>query len=126
MKIWNQKQFMMFNHNELVMAEYFSNNLLSNDETKFLFTLRTKMLDVKANYGHFYGNEKSCPLCDEEDTQEHILKCHMLNKHELVTLVANHSDIYSECTDTQIKMCLMIKGKWQQRKIIEALLDEII
>ena len=44
-----------------------------------MFSFRTRMVDVKCNYKNKY-TDHSCPLCKiEEDTQEHLLACSVIN-----------------------------------------------
>ena len=115
----------MIDHETLEMAEYLKSEVMTNTEAKFLFAIRTKMLDVKSNFSHYYGNDLSCALCDNEDTQEHLLECHMLEKHELVDEFPNYINIYSHNVDMQIKMCLLLKSKWEMRRKLESMLNEI-
>ena len=62
-------------HKKIEIEKYLTGNNLSVQRGKFLFTLRTRMIEVRANYKKKYP-DINCPLCKEsEDTQEHMLHC---------------------------------------------------
>ena len=62
-------------HKKMEMQDYLSPNNLSNDDSKLIFLLRSRMLDVKCNHK---GNIFIQTLCRKaEDTQAHILVCYI-------------------------------------------------
>ena len=65
----------------LKMQDYLMpENIRNTKLSKFLFSARCRMLDVKAN---FSGN-KNCKLgCEELDTQEHIMECPFLDDNDI-------------------------------------------
>ena len=66
-------------HSCLEIQNYLELQKLSVQEAKFLFALRSRMLEVKGNYR---GKHKDiiCPCCKlEEDHQHHLLVCSKLN-----------------------------------------------
>ena len=71
-------------HNKLEMQKYLSAPLISTDQSKFLFHLRSRMLFLKSNFRHMH-KEDICPLCPtipgqekSRDSQEHLLVCKIL------------------------------------------------
>ena len=51
------------------------NQMVSIDEAKFIFLLRTKMLDIKTKYRNKYS-DVICPICKSaDDEQAHLLAC---------------------------------------------------
>ena len=75
------------------MADYLRPNQIVNTEAKFVFMLRSRMMDVRMNY---YGQHADtlCPLCDSErDTQEHLLVCTELATSNSVVLLVKHLSI---------------------------------
>jgi hypothetical protein len=65
-------------HRNMKMQEYLGPNEMGIDEEKFLFQLRTRMIEVRNNYSGSYLDLR-CPLCKAEvDTQQHLLECKKL------------------------------------------------
>ena len=66
-------------YDDLNIQKYLkSNNNLSNDQKYFLFKLRTKMTELKANYKNKYVDE-ICSICRiEEESQSHLMECEIL------------------------------------------------
>ena len=66
------------NHTVLEMADYLQPNGIINSEAKFLFMVRSRMLEVRKNFEGKHTNTL-CPLCEvEPDTQQHLLVCEEL------------------------------------------------
>jgi hypothetical protein len=65
-------------HNRWETQAYLKPNNMSILEAKFIFLVRTRMLDVKANFKNKYRNNVKCANCDEEETQAHLLFCSKL------------------------------------------------
>ena len=58
------------------MQSYLISNELSCEEKQFLFSLRTRTFDCKANYSHKFNNNLNCLIChDSVDEQQHLLLC---------------------------------------------------
>ena len=60
---------------------YLKENTLSRSDCQLLFQLRTKMLDVKANFSNMYNKDLTCRTCKEAGTienEDHILQCEIL------------------------------------------------
>ena len=82
-------------HKRLEIATYFTGNDMRVTECKFLFALRSRMIDVRANYRDKYW-DTICPCCClEEDTQEHLLSCHMIDEEGAITdNLPNYQDLF--------------------------------
>ena len=72
-----------------------SDSLLTLQEKKELFKMRTKMTEVKSNFKNKYGN-LNCNNCEEnnkhnEETQEHVYKCTEIkeNKGNFEKIISN-------------------------------------
>ena len=51
-------------------------NVKSLQISKFLFSARTRMLDVGANFPNKYGENPQCKLgCNNADSQKHLIDC---------------------------------------------------
>ena len=64
-------------HEKLKMQSYFLPNMMkmSREDMQLIFKLRCRVTDLKTNLKGIYDSYE-CKLCEnEEETQEHILKC---------------------------------------------------
>ena len=62
-------------HPRLEMQPYLEAHEHSIQESRFVFALRSRMVDVRANYREKYF-VTLCPCCNlEEDSHEHLLTC---------------------------------------------------
>ena len=85
-------------HSKVEMQDYLSPNCLTNEESKFIFLLRSRMLDVKCNFrGRYQHSNTLCPVCmTAEDSQAHILACRELDDvNQLVTWLPKYICICS-------------------------------
>ena len=107
-------------HPKLVMQTYLEANELTTYESKFPSTLRSRMLEVKVNYREKYFLN-TCPCClMEEDTQEHLLYCYILEEEGLlVDNNINYEDIFGSNLERQVNKSRIIKTKFKLRKRIE-------
>ena len=73
---------------------------------EILFKFRTRTYMVKNNFRNNYKNTNlSCPLCDHEnDDQQHIFHCTIINKHYNKISKHSHDDIYSNDADTLLSV----------------------
>ena len=60
-----------FLENTYTLDTYLRSNNLSTEQKQTLFKLRTRMIDVKANFKSQYGQDLSCRFCPEIETQAH-------------------------------------------------------
>ena len=59
-------------YNKLEMQEYLKCQKISLKKKQTLFKARTRMLNVKSNF----GNKSTCPICTLKiDNQSHLLEC---------------------------------------------------
>ena len=61
-------------------------------DAQLLFKLRSRMINVRANFRTYYdGMDISCKICQKEteETQAHLLDCE--------TLMNNFKDLYNDC-----------------------------
>ena len=92
---------------------------ISIDEAKFLFQLRTRMVDVKTNYEGKY-KDLMCPACNlVEDTQSHLLECVKLSDKDLVDKVPEYDDLFSKDLKTKVITSRILRQRYHRRKEIE-------
>ena len=119
------------NHNKINMIKYLDLSkpqpyLLSsefdNQMCSLLFNIRSRTVNgIKGNFPTLYKDDKQCNLCGQEDTQEHILKCHMVNAHVANPSKCEYSDIFG--TPRQQREITLYFDK--VLKVRERLLDEL-
>ena len=73
-----------------LLSSEFNNNMCS-----LLFNMRCKTVSgIKGNFPTHYADNFNCELCGEEDSQEHILKCQVINEHVPNSTNSKYSDIF--------------------------------
>jgi hypothetical protein len=89
------------NHDNLTMQNYLSPNGLELKQAKLLFQLRSRMLDVRTNFGNKY-DDVLCPLCKEKpDTQQHVLEFSVLIQN--TNLITVSTVVYSDIFESDIQ-----------------------
>ena len=85
------------------LKDYLTSHRLSIKEKQLLFKLRTRMIDVKANYPNKHKGELFCTLCESNSTenQQHVLVCPSLIGHSGEQI--QYTDIFSENIEKQIE-----------------------
>ena len=66
------------------MQSYLKSSEISTLNKQILFKLRTKMLNIKANFSSVNKNNLLCSLCKDMSTtenEEHLLVCSVLANH---------------------------------------------
>ena len=116
----NHKKVKNIHYSDFKMQGYLKSNLLSNQEAKFLFHSRCRMLPVRTNYGSSFL-EQICPLCiNNEDTQAHLLFCDLLeNQNVLVSSVPSvpeYGHLFSSKVEEQVVIVKVLKKKLADRK----------
>ena len=95
-------------HDDLEIQKYFLPDTVTKTvkQIQDLFKIRTRMLEIKTN---MKGNHKefNCDECrilgnKNEETQEHILNCPVINAGKEMKMDMNYSDIYSRNVLNQI------------------------
>ena len=108
------------NHDVLKMQNFLAGSELETAEKKFLFQMRSRMLDVKCNFKNNYTN-LSCPLCSlKEDDQKHTLECSVLlhNITDVAIETVNYDDIFEDDIHKQAKILRIFINLWKKKKIM--------
>ena len=105
-------------HDKMTMQDYLCPNEINQEEAKFIFQLRTRMVDVKTNYGGRHTDDL-CPLCkDEEDTQQHLLVCPHLDGAEVALRAPDYEDLFREGVQPKIKISRIMHSRYAKRKVL--------
>ena len=104
-------------HTKLEMQKYLEENEMSIHECKFLFSLRSRMIDVKTNYREKHS-DTMCPCCEEtEDSQQHLLSCSKIESDgEIVSSVPDYQDLFGSNLSKQVNMSRILKNRFGKRK----------
>ena len=107
------------NYKDLKMQKYLKSKEVNKYFAKFIFGLRSRMLDVVANYPN-KSKPNLCTLCKDsnsEDSQQHILKCPKLSENEVVdNNCPSYQDLFDEDVSKQLTISRIIETKYRRRK----------
>ena len=109
----NHSKVKVIEYNNFTLQPYLSDSRFSMRDKQLLFKLRTKMLDVKANFKGMYPENLHCNICNEDivQNQEHLLNCQIIvdNCSELFDNInVEHDDIYGH-VDKQLSVVKLYK-----------------
>ena len=105
------------NYREFGMQDYLQPNASSIQESKFLFMLRCRMIDIRCNYGGKY-TDTLCPLCVKgEDSQPHLLVCEKLDENtDIVTDIPEYEEIFQYDLEQKMNTSRILKTQFDKRK----------
>ena len=110
-------------HNELEMQDYLlPQNISSIKLAKFIFSARTRMLDIGGNFSKKYGENVKCKLgCDALDNQEHLMECSKLIKNLIQKNSENikYEDLFSNRLENKIKVGAILEKNFKERRKLE-------
>ena len=107
-------------HNTWGMQSYLKPNQITISEAKFIFSVRTRMLDVKENFKKKYSDSK-CPNCTEQDTQSHLLFCEkLIGASSIVQEAPNYSNIFGEDLDEILKVTRIMSENFKLRNKLKS------
>ena len=121
MKRKNIKKGNKIKYRKLSIQNYLITDKLTSHEIKFLFKIRTNMLEFKTNFKRKYVKDKVeneeeillCPVCkDHIDNEEEMLNCKNLSASKNVIF----DDIYSNDMNKVSKTLKEFRRLWQIRK----------
>ena len=107
---------MDLDHQNLAMQPYPEPNEMSTQECKFMFALRSRMVDVRANYREKYF-VAICPSCKlEEENQEHLLTCiNLQTRGTMATTTPVYYDLFCNNLSKQVKISRILRAQFKLR-----------
>ena len=93
-------------YRKLECQNYLRSTELETREKKFLFQIRTRMIDLKVNFKNHYS-DLFCPFgCENEDDQNHLLHCKILlqENNDITTSNIEYSDLFHEDISRQVRI----------------------
>ena len=114
------KKGKLLKYNDLKLQNYLKSDKFTTVEAKFLFKIRSNMLNVKANFKELYKNDSQseidsikCELCLKHiDDQESLLLCEALN----VTESMEYLNLFSKDVTVASKATRMYRNIWKRRE----------
>ena len=119
--IKNHSKVLHIPHSLLDMQDYLKPNSASIEESKFTFSIRSRMLDIRTNFrGKYMDSDTLCPVCVmDEDTQQHLLVCDMLcDPNSLVTSIPCYDELFGENLEKKLNISRILKQHYKKRKDI--------
>ena len=106
-------------YNKLKIQPYLlPNNLADVRLAKFVFSLRSRMLDIKCNYKNNHS-DLCCPVCKaENDDQQHLLLCEGLKDFSVADKLPNYEDLLGNNFEKVIVIARILKKQYEARKSI--------
>ena len=107
---------MNLDHQNLIMQTYLEPNEMSVQECKFMFALRSRMVDVRANYREKYF-VAICPSCKlEEENQEHLLSCiNLQTTGTIANSTPEYQDLFSNNLRKQVNISRILRAQFKLR-----------
>ena len=105
-------------YSELKIQNYMKSQAVNIQFCKFIFLLRSRMLDVSANFPGT-AQELSCPVWKDpssRDDQEHLLVCPELDDQDIVDQVPTYDDLFTGTLEKQVQVAAIIENKFRVRK----------
>ena len=117
----NHTKVLHIKHSTLVMQDYLKPNGCSIEESKFTFSVRSKMLDVRTNYRGNYGKgDTLCTVCvQDENTQQHLLVCDELSTpNGVVKEVPSYEELFGDDLEKRLTISRILRQNYKIRKDI--------
>ena len=73
----------------LKRKSYLKDNVLHKTDAQLLFSLRSKMMDVKSNFRNLYNNDMTCRICKQPgsyENEDYLLICEVSKKKLEISL----------------------------------------
>ena len=105
-------------HESLEIQNYFLPNKLNNKQKQLLFSLKSRMVDVRENYKQRNKNDTTCRLClAQSESQQHIVTCSEILKdiHIVSDNQIEYEDIFSPDVSKQISVTRLFESLYNHR-----------
>ena len=112
------KKVMHIKYDDLKMQSYMKSSDVSIQFSKFIFSLRSRMLEISANYPNT-ASQTFCPVCEDkttEDSQEHLMLCPELSHQQIVNQLPRYEELFQEDLQKQIQVAASIQANFRLRK----------
>ena len=91
-------------------------------QSKLLFKLRTRMLDVKANFKNMFHNDMTllnCNLCDNNsiEDQKHVIECTEIENNKNISI--DYFDLFSKNLDTMKNAIVKYEKSWKEMNTLK-------
>lgn len=113
----NMTTVIKLKYSDMKVQEYFQFAGTSKNIKKFIFKLRTRMIQV----GNNSWKKEPCPVCKMgNNDQKHLLECTVLKSRNLVANMdeMNYDDIYGEDATEVVRISKILFALYQKRDVI--------
>ena len=109
---------------KLLIQPYLSSSIFNNKECELLFALRSHTVrGIKANTPSIYRNNMSCPLkcnsTNQQDEQEHLLKCHRLMAELKIAQSVEYKDLFGNTHEQKAAVLMLMKLLEVRTRLLE-------
>ena len=112
-------------YQKLETQAYMTSPIFNNEEVSLLHALRSRYINVKANFSSKYQHNMLCPLClSSVDDQPHILECSVLKRKFESTETNADRNVYNDIFAEPAKQKGITHLFVQLLKIRNSLVDE--
>ena len=106
-------------YSSLSMQNYLQPNEITTEEARFIFLLRSRMINVRINYpGSYDKNDLFCNFCHDKnqpDDQQHLLLCAGLSLMEVSNNNIKYDDLFCDDLIKQVTVSRILKQKYEKR-----------
>ena len=103
---------------KLSCEKYFTDQSYHKSDVELLFALRTRMIQVKANFSSQHKDDIACDVCKVHvECQEHLLKCHVLKNHVEIPDDVQYRDLFED-GEKQLRTVKVFKKLLRKREIL--------
>ena len=104
-------------YNKLETRDYLKSNIFTVSQSKLLFKIRSRMLNVKMNFKNMYNDDITLLACDQCNTgeledQNHVISCNTLENNKISDI--KYSDLFSGNTNTVKKAITEYEKSWNE------------
>ena len=104
-------------YNKLETRDYLKSNIFTVSQSKLLFKIRSRMLNVKMNFKNMYNDDITLLACDQCNTgeledQNHVISCNTLENNKISDI--KYSDLFSGNINTVKKAINKYEKSWNE------------
>ena len=106
-------------YHKLETSNYLMSNIFTVAQSKLLFKLRSRMLEVKMNFKNEYNDYIDLLMCKqcnsgEFDDQRHVISCKVLDNNKNSTI--KYIDLFSKDLNTVKRAITVYEKSWNEMR----------
>ena len=104
------------------MQPYLLPGRIDSNLARFIFQVRSSMIDLKGNFRHKYNDDINCMSClrPEPEVQSHLFTCDVLSTLDIQQSgnTVTYTDLFSDDLEKQIQVTVILKERLKLREKI--------